>query len=426
MAVDLEIEQRLAFLRFESIDRDLLAELAPILEEHAESFVATFYRHLLSFEPTRALLVDPEVKERLLGKQREYLLSLARPSFDADFVAERRRIGETHERIGLDPQFYLGAYRLYVSLLRPLISEALGDQERAERTVEALEKLLAFDTELAMEAYIEARERELEYLTRELSQQSRELVRDYEEQSATLRRTAERARAAEQLAAIGTLLAGLAHEIGTPMGVIQGHAKMLERAVSDDDAKWRLETIQKQIGRISRIIQALLNMARPAPPRRTPVTLKPLLENTLSFLSEKLRRRDIETELDCSPGSVVDGDPESLQQLFLNLFLNAADAMPEGGILRVSLSVMDEGEVEIRVTDTGMGIPRRDLQRVFDPFYTTKTASEGNGLGLMVCKGIVTDHAGSIEVSSTEGQGTEFRILLPAQGDRAAEGGSTD
>ena len=426
MAVDPEIEQRLEFLRFESADRDLLVELAPILEEHAESVVTMFYRHLLSFEPTRSLLVDPEVKERLLEKQREYLQSLARPSFDADFVAERRRIGVTHERIGLDPQFYLGAYRLYVSLLRPIISEALGDRERTERTIEALEKVLAFDAELAMEAYIDARERELEYLTHELSQQSRELSRDYEKQSATLRHTTDRARAAEQLAAIGTLLAGLAHEIGTPMGVIQGHAKLLEKAVSDDDAKWRLKTIQDEIGRISRIIQALLNIARPRQPRRTAVTLEPMLENTLSFLSEKIHQRGIETELDCSKHTVVDGDPERLQQLFLNLFLNAADAMPKGGILRVSLGVVDEGSVEIRVADTGMGIPRRDLQSVFDPFFTTKTASEGNGLGLMVCKGIVTDHAGSIEVSSTEGQGTEFRILLPAQGDHAPEGVSTD
>jgi signal transduction histidine kinase len=210
------------------------------------------------------------------------------------------------------------------------------------------------------------------------------------------------------------------------MGVIQGHAKLLERAVTDDDAKWRLETIQDQIGRISRIIEALLNMARPRRPRRTPVPLEPLLENTFSFLSEKLQRRGIETELNCSQDAVVDGDPERLQQLFLNLFLNAADAMPEGGILRVSLSTVVEGDVEIRVADTGMGIPPRALPRVFDAFYTTKTASEGNGLGLMVCEGIVTDHAGSIEVSSTEGEGTEFRILLPAQGDRAAEGASTD
>jgi signal transduction histidine kinase len=210
------------------------------------------------------------------------------------------------------------------------------------------------------------------------------------------------------------------------MGVIQGHAKLLERAVTDDDAKWRLETIQSQIGRISRIIQALLNIARPRRPRRIPVTLEPLIENTLSFLSEKIHRRGIETELDCSQQTVVDGDPERLQQLFLNLFLNAADAMPKGGILSVSLSVADEGGVEIRVADTGLGIPPRDLERVFDPFYTTKTASEGNGLGLMVCKGIVMDHAGSIEVSSTEGRGTEFRILLPAQGDRSAESASTD
>jgi two-component system NtrC family sensor kinase len=418
MMMDPEAERRLAFLRFDAADRDRLAELAPIFEEHADDFVETFYRHLLSFPTTRALLADPEVKERLLEKQRQYLLGLATPAFDAAFVAERRAIGVAHERIGLDPQFYLGSYRLYVSLLRPIVAKATRDQEHAETSMEALEKVLSFDTQLAMEAYIESRERQLEYLTGELSEQSRELARQYEEQSATLRRTTERASAAEQLAGIGTLVAGLAHEIGTPMGVIQGHAKLLSKAISGDDAKWRLTTIQSQIERIARIIQSLLSMARPRAPRRTPVALAPLLENTLSFLSEKLQRNDIETKLMGSDAAVVvEGDSERLQQLFLNLFLNAADAMPDGGTLQVRSNLLDDGGVEVRVSDTGMGIAARDLERVFDPFFTTKTASEGNGLGLMVCNGIVNEHAGRIEVSSSEGQGTEFRILFPPPGD---------
>jgi signal transduction histidine kinase len=109
----------------------------------------------------------------------------------------------------------------------------------------------------------------------------------------------------------------------------------------------------------------------------------------------------------------IHGDAERLQQLFLNLFLNAADAMPEGGELRVTLGESDLGEAEIRVRDTGAGIPDTQLERIFDPFYTTKAAGEGNGLGLMVCKGIVSDHRGQIEVTSIAQEGTEFRVLFP-------------
>ena len=146
---------------------------------------------------------------------------------------------------------------------------------------------------------------------------------------------AERARAAEELASIGTLVAGLAHEIGTPMGVIQGHARMLESSLSEEKDRWRLKTIQGQIGRIANIIQALLNMARPGKTARVPVALEPLLENTLSFLGEKFARRLIEVRRAFDPVPSVKGDTERLQQLFLNLFLNAADAMPDGGELSV-------------------------------------------------------------------------------------------
>jgi signal transduction histidine kinase len=378
--------------------------------------VAAFYRHLLSFAPTRQLLRDPEVKQRLLAKQRAYLLSLARPSFDEQFVAERRRIGEVHQRIGLDPRWYLGAYALYQSLLTPLIWDAIskGDPERGARTSAALQKLLSFDAQLAMEAYIEAGERQLDYLNRELAEQSLQLEREVEDQGVALRRTRAQARAAEELASIATLVAGLAHEIGTPMGVIQGHAKMLgSKLVDDADARWRLETIQTQIARISKIIQTLLNMARPRKARRQPVALDSVLETSLSFVGEKLSRQGIEVEREIGDVGTVLGDSERLQQLFLNLFLNAADAMPDGGRLRVCLERGEANEAVVRVTDTGMGIRPMDLERIFDPFFTTKPAGEGSGLGLMVCKGIVGDHGGTIDVASEQDAGTEFRIALP-------------
>jgi len=407
-------ELRLSFLNLRPADLESLRILREPLEKHADAFVGAFYRHLLSFQATRDLLGDPEVKERLLASQRTYLLSLAGPVIDEAFVAERRRIGEVHERVGLEPRFYLGAYALYLSLLTPIAFEACGqDAQRGADVLVALQKLLMLDAQLAVEAYIDRRESELHYLTNELAKEGRRLARAYETQRSELRQTASRARVAEELASVGTLVAGLAHEIGTPMGVIQGHAKLLEPAVASEDALWRLRTIQEQIGRISRIIQTLLNLARPRRSGRVPVALAPLLDTTLSFLSEQLKRRAIRVERAFQEVPSVTGDPERLQQLFLNLFLNAIDAMPDGGELRVSLAEAQEGDVEVRVADSGVGISATDLPRIFEPFFTSKAAGEGNGLGLMVAQGIVKDHEGAISVESEPGSGAEFRIAFP-------------
>lgn len=408
--------ERLAFLNLSTEEVALLVELEPVLKEHADAFVAEFYRHLLSFGPTRELLRDPATKERLLAAQRAYLLSLAKPSLDDAYINERRHIGEAHERIGLEPRWYLGAYSLYFSLLARLVYEAIPQNpERTSRVLVALQKLLTFDADIAISAYIERRERDLAYLTDELEAEGRRLNRDYREQSVELQQTIERAKSAEQLASIGTLVAGLAHEIGTPMGVIHGHAKLLEPAIHGEDAQWRLRTIQEQIARISKIIQTLLNIARPHKTRRIPVDIEPLLETTLSFVQEKLSNRNIRVESTFEPTPSVNGDPERLQQLFLNLFLNAADAMPEGGELRVSLGLGSDEQVKVCIVDTGVGIAERDLPHVFDPFFTSKTAGEGNGLGLMVADNIVTDHGGKIEATSNIGEGTEFCILFPTE-----------
>jgi signal transduction histidine kinase len=406
-------EERAAYFDYAEADRALLAELRSTFEKHAESLVSAFYRHLLSYPTTRHLLRDPAVKDRLLVLQRRYLESLAGPTIDEGYLAYRRRIGEVHEQIGLEPRWYLGAYALYLSLLTPLVGERFATEpHRAERALVALQKLLLLDASLAMETYIDGGRRELEYLNQELSRSGRELAHDLEAQGAKLRQTAERARAAEQLASLGTVVAGLAHEIGTPMGVIQGHAKLLESKVTDDQARWRLQTIQEQIARIAKIMQSLLNMARPSRSVRGPVALAPLLENTVAFLREKFQRRDVRVDLHFEAVPSVRGDGERLQQLFLNLFLNAVDAMPEGGTLRVSLRPEGD-EVAIEVSDSGTGVAADDLPRLFEPFFTTKAAGEGSGLGLSVARSIVTDHGGGIEAQSLLGKGTTFRIVLP-------------
>jgi signal transduction histidine kinase len=419
-----EIEERLAFLGFTEADRRLLADLRPVLERYADRFVWSFYRHLLSFEETRKLLADPDVKERLLHKQREYLLSLAGPRVDADYVANRAKVGEIHEHAGLRTRWYLGAYALYFSLLAPLVGETYRyDPDRGVRTLTALVKLLMLDAQLAVGTYIGRRQEELDHLNRELAAAGRDLAREYEEQRTELHKTERRARRAEELASTAVLVAGLAHEIGTPMGVIRGHAEALESAVEGERAQWRLRTIREQIDRIAKIIEVLLNVARPKEAVRIPVQLGEVVDSTLVFVAEKLRRREIRVHRNYKPVAAVLGDPEKLQQLFLNLFLNAADAMPEGGKLRVLLApaesdleaaeASDPG-VEIRVADTGVGIASDVLPHIFQPFYTTKPSGRGSGLGLMVAHNIVGEHGGDIEVSSAVGTGTEFCIVLPA------------
>ncbi len=409
-----ELRMRLAFLGFTEADRENLAEFAPILEKNADSFIGAFYRHLLSFEPTRRLLADPEVKESVMQSQRDYLLSLGGPTIDEDYVASRERIGLRHLEVGLRPAWYLGAYSQFLSLLIPMIFEAWRHSPaRAEAVIASLQKLLSFDTQVAMEAYVARREEQLEFLNRELAATGRDLEGKLETRSQELRETTNRAQAAEELASIATIVAGLAHEIGTPMGVIQGHAELLESSVNDERGKQRLRTIRDQIERISNIIRSLLNMARSDHRELQPVDVRAVLERSLSFLTEEFRLRQIRVKRDLVDTASVFGDEEKLQQLFLNLLLNATDAMPEGGNLEIRAQGLSGDKLEVLISDDGHGMPPDVLARVFEPFYTTKPAGQGTGLGLVVAHGIVRDHGGTIEATSEVERGTQFRIVLP-------------
>jgi len=417
-----DLRELLDFYQIGPDEFDALVDLRPLFESQADRFMESFYRHLISFPSTQKLLRDETVKQRLLERQREYLLGLCEPSIDSQYVERRAAIGDTHARVGLDTRWYLGAYALYASLLLPMVLEELHhDPVASEKAATALVKRLVFDAHLAVARYMAMREDDLARLNEELRETGLALSREVRKQEHSLRQTEARARAAEQLASVATLVTGLAHEVGTPMGVIRGHAEALADSVESERGRWRLSMILEQIDRITSIIQSLLNIARPKESLRIQLDLPDLVETTLGFLSEKIRRRGVQVNRESAQLPDLIGDPEKIQQLLLNLFINALDAMPEGGQLTVRLSAEGD-EVQLQVADTGTGIPPERLAHIFDPFYTTKPAGRGNGLGLVVVQGIVADHGGRIEAHSEPGEGTEFLVRLPGGRTQASRG----
>jgi PAS domain S-box-containing protein len=220
-------------------------------------------------------------------------------------------------------------------------------------------------------------------------------------------------RKTERLAELGTLASGMAHEIGTPMNVILGRAELLMRKATDERTRRGLETIVTQVERITKIMNQLLSFARKRPAERQGVNLEVNMIDVLDVLQERFDKHHIEVTKTVSPQlPKVLADPDQMNQVFLNLILNACQAMPEGGTLRLALHPTDS-TVELTVQDTGGGIPPEQLSKIFDPFFSTKAVGEGTGLGLTVVHGILQEHQGAIRVTSVPSQGTTFIVSLP-------------
>jgi signal transduction histidine kinase len=219
---------------------------------------------------------------------------------------------------------------------------------------------------------------------------------------------------ADKLSSIGLLAAGVAHEVNTPLAVISTYAQMLTKQISTDDPKARLlEKIAKQTFRASEIVNSLLNFSRTNRSEFEDLDLNRVIRETLSLVEHQLQKAAVRVEFDAEGGlPPVRGNSGKMQQVFLNLILNARDAMDDGGTLRIATR-SHEGLATVEVSDTGKGIPAEDLPRIYDPFFTTKSAKKGTGLGLAVTYGIVREHNGSIEVSSKPGDGTRFRLDFP-------------
>jgi PAS domain S-box-containing protein len=223
---------------------------------------------------------------------------------------------------------------------------------------------------------------------------------------------------ADKLSSIGLLAAGVAHEVNTPLAVISSYAQMLTKQLQNDPQKGPLmEKITRQTFRASEIVNNLLNFSRTSGTEFGDIDINKVIHETLALLEHQFKtsRIKVEDELKKSLPSIT-GNHGRLQQVFLNLFLNAKDAMPEGGTLRIATSNGDG--VSVTVSDTGSGISQEYIHRIYDPFFTTKTApresqGKGTGLGLSVTYGIIQEHAGKIRVESQPGTGTTFYLDFP-------------
>jgi two-component system NtrC family sensor kinase len=230
---------------------------------------------------------------------------------------------------------------------------------------------------------------------------------------------ARQVRQAEQLAVAGRIASEMAHEIGTPLNIISGRAEYVLRDLPPGHpAATHLRTIVAQIDRISGIIASLLDLVRPRKAEVQDVELPPLIGAVLDLLQPMARKKGVRLTTDLLSEPSVRADPNQLQQVAINLLVNALEATPAGGQVvvraRPASGAAEQLGVELAVADSGSGIRPDDLPRVFDPFFTTKPPGQGTGLGLAICREIVREHGGHIEVASEPGAGTTVRVWLPA------------
>ncbi len=220
----------------------------------------------------------------------------------------------------------------------------------------------------------------------------------------------------EKLSALGQLISGVAHELNNPLTGVIGYSQLLSSQKCEEKIKRGLEKVYSEAKRCHRIVQNLLTFARKHKPEKQPISINDIIESTVELRSYQLRVDDITVEMSLSkdlPQTL--GDFHQLQQVFMNIIINAHQAMKEidrPGVLSLK-STSDAGMILVEISDNGPGIPGEHVKKIFDPFFTTKPTGQGTGLGLSICYGIIEQHDGKIYVESAPGGGTTFSIALP-------------
>lgn len=259
------------------------------------------------------------------------------------------------------------------------------------------------------------------HLEEALKQYTVELEYKVDKETATARRLEQQVLHSEKLAALGRLAAGIAHEIGNPLTSISTFAQLLREMATDEFTKNSLDIINNHIQRITDIVRQMSTFSRPAEPNVKYLQINEIVRSSLDLMRLDKRMKstiEITTRLDPElPKTMI--DEGQISQVFINIILNALDAMPDGGKLEVSTArgTDEQGRdsVFVSFSDTGMGIPPENMAKIFDPFYTTKEAGKGTGLGLAVSYNIVKKFKGDIKVESRVGEGTTFTVILPVE-----------
>jgi two-component system, NtrC family, sensor kinase len=255
----------------------------------------------------------------------------------------------------------------------------------------------------------------------ELEDYGRTLEEKVDQRSEQLKKVQLQLMQSEKLASLGRLASGVAHEINSPLtGILTFSHLLMRKLKGNPELQRELELIVKETTRVSTIVRGLLDFARESKPQKRPCNVNDLILHTFSLVQHQSVFHDIRIQKNLDPRvPLILLDSNQIQQVFMNILLNAADAMPAGGTLTVTTQITaGDPFLHIRFADTGCGIPDQDLNRIFDPFFTTKAEKKGTGLGLAVSYGIIDRHNGKIEVQSEEGKGTTFIIKLPLDGSR--------
>ena len=222
----------------------------------------------------------------------------------------------------------------------------------------------------------------------------------------------------ERLAALGRVTGTIAHELGTPLNSVLGHAQLLAQEPLSDGARRRLTIIETQVQRMEEIIQHYLSHTR-GTPRQSQIKINELVQETLVLLNPIFQQHGVKVTTSLAKSlPLLSGDNASVQRVLINVLDNAVDASKEGGLLKIGTRVSTSAEnkqpgVIVEITDTGAGIPQELLPKVFDLFVTSKPPGKGTGLGLVICEEIIKAHGGRINIQSQIGHGTSVRIFLP-------------
>ncbi len=383
--------------RVDFTDRDaaLIARLAPYVGTLVPRVVDRFYDQLLSDPESAAIFTGGEAQ---LARQRVLLSTwLSRVlvgRFEMEHFESSLHIGEAHARAGLDQHFMVLGIQIIWAELAPLIQALPLDD--SEAIASAIHKLLMLDLATMLESYKEG-----------YSDEVRSMERIAVEEKLTR---------AEHLAKIGQLAASLAHEIKNPLAGISGAIQIMRDSMSVDDPHRPIaKEIMEQIKRLDATVKDLLQYARPIPPRFGRVDLDEIVSHVLNALSLEPALRGVQLKGPSrAKDHTVQGDDGQLQQLTMNLIINAAHASKHKGTVRVMLTKRTD-TVRLVVEDEGAGMTPEVAAQAFDAFFTTK--AKGTGLGLSICRRIVEAHGGRIELDSEPGRGTCVIVDLPAESD---------
>ncbi len=396
-------EEMKQYVGFGEEDAANLRALATAIEPRLPRVVDRFYQEVRRHPGARQALAESKEQGDMLQRTLlRWLRGLFCGVYDADYAHHRALIGRAHVRIGLPQHFMIVALEVVWQELEQAVRETSARQKAAK--LAALHKLLTLDAALMLESYRES------YTVR-VRQVERDAIRA-------------RLNEAEQMAQIGHLAASLAHEIKNPLAGISGAIQVIRDSLTPDQPHWPvLGEVLRQINRLDRTVKDLLVYARPKPPQYRRCEIKRVIERVLTLLRKEPECERVRFE--CNGAADVPpiaADENLLEQLLMNLMLNAAQASREGGVVRLLTAPQGRG-LRLIVADRGCGMTPDVARRATEPFFTTK--ARGTGLGLSICRKIVAAHGGTMSIRSEPGQGTEVVVEL-AEHPPAAAAGATD